>query len=107
DRVVAAFGGADIVVSNAGAAWEGKIGDVDEALLRESFELNFFAHQKIAQAAVKIMLKQGIGGCFLFNVSKQAVNPGPNFCPYGLPKASTLLLVRPYAADYRTHRNPP
>ena len=100
ERVVAAFGGVDIVVSNAGAAWEGKIGEVDERLLRESFELNFFAHQKVAQAAVKIMLKQGLGGCLLFNVSKQAVNPGPDFGPYGLPKAATLLLVRQYALDY-------
>jgi NAD(P)-dependent dehydrogenase (short-subunit alcohol dehydrogenase family) len=100
DRVVAAFGGVDIVISNAGAAWEGKIGEVDEGLLRESFELNFFAHQKVAQAAVKIMLTQGAGGCLLFNVSKQAVNPGPDFGPYGLPKAATLLLVRQYALDY-------
>jgi len=100
EQVVAAFGGVDIVVSNAGAAWQGKIGDVDEALLRESFELNFFAHQKVAQAAVNIMLKQGVGGCLLFNVSKQAVNPGPSFGPYGLPKAATLLLVRQYALDY-------
>src|SRR6476620_8594704 len=73
DRVAEAFGGVDIVVSNAGAAWQGKIGEVDEAKLRESFELNFFAHQKVAQAAVGIMLTQGIGGCLLFNVSKQAV----------------------------------
>ena len=100
NRVVAAFGGVDIVISNAGAAWEGKIGEVDEGLLRESFELNFFAHQKVAQAAVKIMLTQGAGGCLLFNVSKQAVNPGPDFGPYGLPKAATLLLVRQYALDY-------
>ena len=100
DRVTDAFGGIDIVVSNAGAAWQGKIGEVDEAKLRESFELNFFAHQKIAQAGVSIMLKQGIGGCLLFNVSKQAVNPGPDFGPYGLPKAATLLLVRQYALDY-------
>jgi len=100
DRAVAAFGGVDIVISNAGAAWEGKIGEVDEGLLRESFELNFFAHQKVAQAAVRIMLTQGAGGCLLFNVSKQAVNPGPDFGPYGLPKAATLLLVRQYALDY-------
>ena len=100
EHVVAVFGGADVVVSNAGAAWEGKIGEVDETLLRESFELNFFAHQKIAQAAVKTMLKQGTGGCLLFNVSKQSVNPGPNFGPYGIPKAATLLLVRQYALDY-------
>ena len=99
-RVVAAFGGIDIAISNAGAAWQGKIGEVDEAILRKSFELNFFAHQKVAQAAVKIMLAQGTGGCLLFNVSKQAVNPGANFGPYGLPKAATLFLVRQYALDY-------
>ena len=100
DQVVAAFGGVDIVVSNAGAAWQGRIGEVDEEVLRKSFELNFYGHQRVAQAAVKIMLAQSTGGCLLFNVSKQAVNPGPNFGPYGLPKAATLLLVRQYALDY-------
>ena len=100
DKVVAAFGGLDIVVSNAGAAWQGRIGEVDEEVLRKSFELNFYGHQRVAQAAVKIMLAQGTGGCLLFNVSKQAVNPGPNFGPYGLPKAATLFLVRQYAVDY-------
>jgi len=100
DQVVNTFGGVDILVSNAGAAWQGKIGGIDEAVLRQSFELNFFAHQKVAQAAVKIMLAQGTGGCLLFNVSKQAVNPGPNFGPYGLPKAATLFLVRQYALEY-------
>jgi rhamnose utilization protein RhaD (predicted bifunctional aldolase and dehydrogenase)/NAD(P)-dependent dehydrogenase (short-subunit alcohol dehydrogenase family) len=100
DQVVAAFGGVDITVSNAGAAWQGRIGEVDNAMLRESFELNFFAHQTVAQAAVRIMQAQGTGGCLLFNVSKQAVNPGPNFGPYGLPKAATLALMRQYALDY-------
>jgi rhamnose utilization protein RhaD (predicted bifunctional aldolase and dehydrogenase)/NAD(P)-dependent dehydrogenase (short-subunit alcohol dehydrogenase family) len=99
-HVASVFGGVDIVVSNAGAAWQGRIGEVDEAVLRESFELNFYGHQRVAQAAVKIMRAQGTGGCLLFNVSKQAVNPGPNFGPYGLPKAATLFLVRQYALDY-------
>jgi rhamnose utilization protein RhaD (predicted bifunctional aldolase and dehydrogenase)/NAD(P)-dependent dehydrogenase (short-subunit alcohol dehydrogenase family) len=99
-RVVARFGGVDIVVSNAGAAWQGRIGEVSDALLRQSFELNFFAHQTVAQQAVRIMLAQGTGGCLLFNVSKQAVNPGPNFGPYGLPKAATLALMRQYALEY-------
>jgi rhamnose utilization protein RhaD (predicted bifunctional aldolase and dehydrogenase)/NAD(P)-dependent dehydrogenase (short-subunit alcohol dehydrogenase family) len=99
-QIVETFGGVDIVVSNAGAAWQGRIGEVSEETLRKSFELNFFGHQRVAQAAVKIMLAQGTGGCLLFNVSKQAVNPGPGFGPYGLPKAATLLLVRQYAVDY-------
>ena len=99
-RVASAFGGVGIVVSNPGAAWQGRIGEVAEAVLRESFELNFYGHQRVAQAAVKIMRAQGTGGCLLFNVSKQAVNPGPNVGPYGLPKAATLFLVRQYALDY-------
>ena len=100
DAVVAAHGGVDIVVSNAGAAWQGRIGDVDDATLRKSFELNFFAHQNVAQAAVKILRRQGTGGALLFNVSKQAINPGLDFGPYGLPKAATLALMRQYAVDY-------
>ncbi len=94
------FGGVDIVVSNAGAAWQGRIGEIDEDILRKSFELNFYGHQRVAQAAVKIMLAQGTGGCLLFNVSKQAVNPGANFGPYGVPKAALLALMRQYALDY-------
>jgi rhamnose utilization protein RhaD (predicted bifunctional aldolase and dehydrogenase)/NAD(P)-dependent dehydrogenase (short-subunit alcohol dehydrogenase family) len=100
DAVASAFGGVDIVVSNAGAAWQGRIGEVDEDIMRKSFELNFYGHQRVAQAAVKIMLAQGIGGCLLFNVSKQAVNPGPNFGPYGIPKAAAMALMRQYALDY-------
>jgi rhamnose utilization protein RhaD (predicted bifunctional aldolase and dehydrogenase)/NAD(P)-dependent dehydrogenase (short-subunit alcohol dehydrogenase family) len=100
DKIAASFGGVDIVVSNAGAAWQGRIGEVDEAVLRKSFELNFYGHQRVAQAAIKIMLAQGSGGCLLFNVSKQAVNPGANFGPYGVPKAALLALMRQYALDY-------
>lgn len=94
------FGGLDLLVSNAGAAWQGRIGEVDDEVLRESFELNFFAHQSVAKAAVGIMKAQGTGGCLLFNTSKQAINPGPDFGPYGLPKAATLFLMKQYALDY-------
>jgi rhamnose utilization protein RhaD (predicted bifunctional aldolase and dehydrogenase)/NAD(P)-dependent dehydrogenase (short-subunit alcohol dehydrogenase family) len=100
DKIAAAYGGVDIVVSNAGAAWQGKIGEVDEATLRKSFELNFWAHQSVAQNAVRLMRAQGLGGCLLFNASKQAVNPGVDFGPYGLPKAATLFLSRQYALDH-------
>jgi rhamnulose-1-phosphate aldolase/alcohol dehydrogenase len=100
DKVVETFGGVDILVSNAGAAWQGTIGQVDDETLRKSFELNFFAHQTVAQNAVRVMKAQGTYGCLLFNTSKQAVNPGKDFGPYGLPKAATLFLVRQYALDH-------
>jgi rhamnose utilization protein RhaD (predicted bifunctional aldolase and dehydrogenase)/NAD(P)-dependent dehydrogenase (short-subunit alcohol dehydrogenase family) len=103
DCVAAHFGGVDIVVSNAGAAWQGRIGEVEDTVLRRSFELNFFAHQSVAQNAVRIMLAQGTGGCLLFNVSRQAVAQGPNAGPYGLPKAATLFLMKQYALEYAAH----
>jgi rhamnose utilization protein RhaD (predicted bifunctional aldolase and dehydrogenase)/NAD(P)-dependent dehydrogenase (short-subunit alcohol dehydrogenase family) len=100
DAVVARYGGVDMAISNAGAAWEGAIADIDDALLRQSFELNFFAHQNVAQNAVRIFKQQGTGGVLLFNASKQATNPGANFGAYGLPKAATLFLSRQYALEY-------
>jgi NAD(P)-dependent dehydrogenase (short-subunit alcohol dehydrogenase family) len=100
DAVCAAYGGVDSVVSNAGAAWQGDIASVDDEVLRKSFELNFWGHQTVAQNAVRVMLAQGTGGALLFNASKQAVNPGPGFGPYGLPKAATLFLAKQYALEY-------
>jgi rhamnose utilization protein RhaD (predicted bifunctional aldolase and dehydrogenase)/NAD(P)-dependent dehydrogenase (short-subunit alcohol dehydrogenase family) len=100
DRVCQRFGGVDVVISNAGAAWSGPIATIADDLLRESFELNFFAHQLVAQNAVRVMRWQETGGALLFNISKQAINPGPNFGAYGIPKAATLSLARQYALEY-------
>jgi rhamnose utilization protein RhaD (predicted bifunctional aldolase and dehydrogenase)/NAD(P)-dependent dehydrogenase (short-subunit alcohol dehydrogenase family) len=130
--VAAHFGGLDIVVSNAGAAWGGRIAELPEADLRASFELNFFAHQHVAQAALALFRAQDtlpnpagaaggnasanqaasagaagagegvsgrLGGQLLFNVSKQALNPGPGFGAYGTSKAALLALVRQYALE--------
>ncbi|NTU54588.1 MAG: SDR family oxidoreductase, partial [Chlorobiaceae bacterium] len=100
DTICRTFGGLDFVVSNVGVALQGRIGDVSDQLLRKSFEINFFSHQTMAQNSVRVMRSQGTGGVLLFNVSKQAVNPGPDFGPYGLPKAATLFLLRQYALDH-------
>jgi NAD(P)-dependent dehydrogenase (short-subunit alcohol dehydrogenase family) len=123
--VAAHFGGLDIVVSNAGAAWGGRIAELPDADLRASFELNFFAHQHVAQAALALFRLQDtppapasstgaagdsakadavaptqrLGGQLLFNVSKQALNPGPGFGAYGTSKAALLALVRQYALE--------
>jgi rhamnose utilization protein RhaD (predicted bifunctional aldolase and dehydrogenase)/NAD(P)-dependent dehydrogenase (short-subunit alcohol dehydrogenase family) len=92
-------GGIDILVSNAGAAWTGEMASLADDTLRTSFELNFFAHHHLAQAATAIFRAQGRGGQILFNVSKQAVNPGKGFGAYGLPKAATFFLTRQLALE--------
>jgi rhamnose utilization protein RhaD (predicted bifunctional aldolase and dehydrogenase)/NAD(P)-dependent dehydrogenase (short-subunit alcohol dehydrogenase family) len=104
DAVTQRFGGVDILVSNAGYAPQGNILTMDEAEIRASFEVNFFAHLALARAAAQIMERQGTGGQMLFNVSKQAVNPGRGFGAYGLPKSATMFLVRQLALELGASR---
>ncbi|MCF6271941.1 MAG: bifunctional aldolase/short-chain dehydrogenase [Rhodobacteraceae bacterium] len=99
DACIRAFGGLDILVSNAGAAWTGEMANLPDETLRKSFELNFFAHQRFAKAAAAVFKAQGRGGQILFNVSKQAVNPGKGFGAYGIPKAATFFLLRQLALE--------
>lgn len=95
----ARFGGLDILISNAGAAMQGDIATLPDATLRASFELNFFAHLAFAQAAIAAFRDQDRPGQMLFNVSKQAVNPGKGFGAYGIPKAATFFLLRQLALE--------
>jgi NAD(P)-dependent dehydrogenase (short-subunit alcohol dehydrogenase family) len=46
------------------------------------------------------MKAQATGGALLFNVSKQAINPGQDFGPYGLSKSALLALVRQLAIEH-------
>ena len=100
DHLLGVYGGLDILISNAGNAVQGSIGEINLQTLRESFDLNFFAHQTLAALSVKIFLSQETGGVLLFNASKAAFNPGKNFGPYALPKAAVVALAKQYALDY-------
>ena len=100
EQMVNIYGGVDILISNAGNAIQGAIGDVDMKTLRASFELNFFSHQVLASEALKLFLRQKTGGVLLFNASKAAFNPGKNFGPYALPKSAVVALTKQYALDY-------
>jgi NAD(P)-dependent dehydrogenase (short-subunit alcohol dehydrogenase family) len=99
DQVTQRFGGLDILVSNAGAALSGALVDLTDEQLRAAFELNFFSHQRFAKEAAALFARQGRGGQMLFNISKQAVNPGKNFGAYGMPKATTFFLMRQLALE--------
>jgi len=93
------FGGVDILISNAGYAFEASILSLDISKLRESFELNFYSHFNMSKEVAKVLINQGLGGKLLFNVSKQAVNPGKNFAAYGLPKATLMFLLKQLALE--------
>jgi NAD(P)-dependent dehydrogenase (short-subunit alcohol dehydrogenase family) len=94
------YGGLDGVVSNAGIAPQAAIASCTTPDLEQSFRVNFYAHQWLAAAAVDCLREQGMGGFLLFNASKAAWNPGPDFGPYALPKAALLALMKQYALEY-------
>jgi rhamnose utilization protein RhaD (predicted bifunctional aldolase and dehydrogenase)/NAD(P)-dependent dehydrogenase (short-subunit alcohol dehydrogenase family) len=104
DRAVAeavkAFGGVDILISNAGAAFQGSLTTVSDEVFEKAFALNFWSHHYVARAVVRVMEAQATGGALVFNVSKQAVNPGPDFGPYGASKAALMALMRQYAIEH-------
>lgn len=94
------YGGIDIIISNAGFAIQRSLKDIDKLILDKSFAINFFAHHYLAQQSVEIFKRQSTGGSILFNISKQAINPGENFASYGLPKATLLFLMKQYALEF-------
>jgi rhamnose utilization protein RhaD (predicted bifunctional aldolase and dehydrogenase)/NAD(P)-dependent dehydrogenase (short-subunit alcohol dehydrogenase family) len=99
-RTVGAWGGLDVVVSNAGTAPEGRLETAaGETALRESIEVNCLAHARVARHAVEVMEAQGRGGCLLFNASKAAFNPGPGFGPYAVAKSALVAMMRQFAID--------
>lgn len=96
---VRTFGGIDGVISNAGFAPQGAMHELDDELLRQSFDVNFFAHHVLAAEATKVMRTQGFGGFLLFNASKAAFNPGKDFGPYAVAKAAVVALMKQYALE--------
>lgn len=104
DACIDAFGGVDIVVSNAGTAPQGMLHEGDGArALEQSMQVNFWGHQRVAKRASEVFLAQKTGGVLLFNASKAAFNPGPEFGPYAVAKMATVALMRQYAIDLGKH----
>ncbi|MDP9036270.1 MAG: SDR family oxidoreductase, partial [Myxococcota bacterium] len=103
-QTVRAWGGVDLVVSNAGTAPEGRLETAEgEALLHESLEINCLSHARVARHAAHVMIAQGRGGSLCFNASKSAFNPGPGFGPYAVAKGALVSLMRQYAVDFGAH----
>jgi rhamnose utilization protein RhaD (predicted bifunctional aldolase and dehydrogenase)/NAD(P)-dependent dehydrogenase (short-subunit alcohol dehydrogenase family) len=102
-EVILEFGGIDILISNAGTALQSSLLEMDNFMIRESFEINFFAHYNLSKSLANHFVKQGRKGQLLFNISKQAINPGKNFGAYGIPKAALMALMKQLALELGEH----
>jgi rhamnulose-1-phosphate aldolase/alcohol dehydrogenase len=94
-----AFGGVDIIVSNAGISISKPLEDHTEKDWDLLYDILVKGQFMITQAGVNVMRKQGLGGDVLNIVSKNALVSGPNNAGYGSAKAAQLHLSRLNAAE--------
>jgi NAD(P)-dependent dehydrogenase (short-subunit alcohol dehydrogenase family) len=99
DAACLAYGGIDIVVSNAGVA---HVSPIDRLALqdwRRSFDVNATGHFLVARSALRLLREQGIGGSLVFVASKNVLAPGRDFGAYSASKAAQVQLARIVAIE--------
>jgi rhamnulose-1-phosphate aldolase/alcohol dehydrogenase len=103
DETVQAYGGLDIVISNAGISSFGSLDTLPVADWDRSFAVNARGHFLVARAAMRIFKKQGLGGSIVFNASKNVTAPGKEFGAYSVSKAAEAQLCRIVALEGGEH----
>jgi rhamnulose-1-phosphate aldolase/alcohol dehydrogenase len=98
-ETVRAYGGIDVVVSNAGISSFGTLDVLPLDDWEKSFAVNTRGHFLVSRAAIRIMKQQGRGGSIVFNASKNVTAPGKEFGAYSVSKAAEAQLCRIVALE--------
>jgi rhamnulose-1-phosphate aldolase/alcohol dehydrogenase len=98
-ETIAAYGGVDVIVSNAGISSFGSLDVLPAADWDRSFAVNARGHFLVARAALRIMKQQKTGGSIVFNASKNVTAPGKEFGAYSVSKAAEAQLCRIVALE--------
>src|SRR4029450_3485985 len=72
---VLAWGGLDILVSNAGIAHSAPVYRMALADWERSFAVNSTGHFLVAREAMRVLIRQGIGGALVFVATKDGMQP--------------------------------
>jgi rhamnulose-1-phosphate aldolase/alcohol dehydrogenase len=98
-RAVLAFGGVDIVVSNAGLASSASIEETSVELWDKNHAVLVKGYFLVSRAAFRLWDRQEMGGNLIFIASKNAVAAGKNAAAYSSAKAAELHLARCLAEE--------
>ena len=98
-RAVLAYGGVDIVVANAGLASSAPIEETTVAEWDRNHDVLGRGYFLTAREAFRVLRRQGVGGCLVFVVSKNAMVGGKNAAAYSSAKAAELHLARCLAEE--------
>ncbi|MGC8562057.1 MAG: SDR family oxidoreductase [Thermoplasmata archaeon] len=107
-EIVREFGGIDAVFNNAGFLKPSPLDETTLQDLKKHVDINSIGTFLVTREAFKIMKTQGIGGSFVFNITKNVTNPGEGMMSYGTSKAFAAQLSRYVAIEggrYRIRSN--
>lgn len=99
DEVIMAYGGVDVVVSNAGIAIAAPIEETSDQDWDRSMDLLTKGYFHVSRAAFAIWKRQNMGGSLIYVVSKNAVYAGKNASVYSAAKAAELHMARCLAEE--------
>ena len=103
EATVLAYGGLDILVSNAGIAHSAPVDRMALADWERSFAVNATGHFLAAREAMRILLAQGLGGALVFVATKNVMSPGKDFAAYSAAKAAEAQLAKVLALEGAPH----
>jgi rhamnulose-1-phosphate aldolase/alcohol dehydrogenase len=98
-EAVAAFGGVDIVVSNAGIASSAAIEETTLAEWNRNHAILGTGYFLVAREAFRVLRAQDAGGSVVFIASKNSLVAGKNAAAYSSAKAAELHLARCLAEE--------
>jgi rhamnulose-1-phosphate aldolase/alcohol dehydrogenase len=100
---VLAYGGIDIVVSNAGIASASPVEDTSLALWQKNMDVLATGYFLVAREAFRLMQRQKCGGAIVFVASKNGLAASPGASAYCAAKASEIHLARCLALEGAAH----
>jgi NAD(P)-dependent dehydrogenase (short-subunit alcohol dehydrogenase family) len=103
EEAVLAYGGLDIVVSNAGIAHSSPVDEMTLADWERSFAVNSTGHFLVAREGMRMLKAQGLGGAFVFVATKNVMSPGKDFAAYSAAKAAEAQLAKVLALEGGPH----
>jgi rhamnulose-1-phosphate aldolase/alcohol dehydrogenase len=99
EQTVLAFGGADIIINNAGISISKPVTDHSIEDWDKLYDILVKGQFLVSKKGVEIMRKQDLGGDIVNVVSKNSIVAGPNNAGYGSAKAAQAHLSRLLAAE--------